>query len=72
MRDGSVHFHVNPLLLIGRIRAFPVITETGKNTVAVITERIIIVDSRKSNAGEGEGYSSRTPGGLDAVCVARR
>lgn len=72
MGDGSVHFHVNPLLLIGRIQTFPVIIETGTNMVAVITERVITVDSRKSNAGEGEGYSSRTPGGLNVVRVSQR
>lgn len=30
MGDGSVHFHVKPLLLIGRTQTFPLITETGK------------------------------------------
>lgn len=29
--------------------------------IAFITERVITVDSTKSNAGEGEGYFSRTP-----------
>lgn len=40
--------------------------------VAIITESVITVNARKSNAGEGEGYSSRTPGGLDVVRASQR
>lgn len=38
----------------------------------MVAESIITVDSRKSNAGEGEGYSSRTPGSLGVVRVSQR
>lgn len=58
----DVRFHIHPLLLIGMIQTFIIIIETGKkNMIAIITERVITIDSTESNAGRGRGLFHQDP-----------
>lgn len=58
----DVRFHIHPLLLIGMIQTFIIIIETGKkNMIAIITERVITIDSTESNAGRGRGLFCQDP-----------
>lgn len=58
----DVRFHIHPLLLIGMIQTFIIIIETGKkNMIAIITERVITIDSTESNAGRGRGLFRQDP-----------